>query len=164
MVCTYRVRNDIMLDEERQAHTVYGIARKTVQGAERSHSQFAVNTVSHACRMQFIPRFSCAGQPVFQQRLIHTAGCPVFFQDPQPVQIILMALVLFHREFQQNASFGQHRRAADHVAAQQHFVGDPLRDRKDLLLFRCLIVNQLPARTAEHITGLCKGFFLLFRG
>lgn len=25
MVCTYRVRNDIMLDEERQAHTVYGI-------------------------------------------------------------------------------------------------------------------------------------------
>ena len=25
MVCTCRVRNDIMLDEERQAHTVYGI-------------------------------------------------------------------------------------------------------------------------------------------
>ena len=74
-----------------------------------------------------------------------------------------MALVLFHREFQQNASFGQYRRAADHVAAQQHFVGDPLRDRKDLLLFRFLIVNQLPTRTAEHITGLCKGFFLLFQ-
>ena len=25
IVCTYRVRNDIILDEERQAHTVYGI-------------------------------------------------------------------------------------------------------------------------------------------
>ena len=32
MVCTYRVRNDIMLDEERQAHTVYGIEAIGAEG------------------------------------------------------------------------------------------------------------------------------------
>lgn len=32
MVCTYRVRNDIILDEERQAHTVYGIEAIGTEG------------------------------------------------------------------------------------------------------------------------------------
>ena len=49
MVCTYRVRNDIMLDEERQAHTVYGIEAIDTDGeilssfpdvfADRQHAE-----------------------------------------------------------------------------------------------------------------------------
>ena len=85
-------------------HTVYGIARKTVQGAERSHSQLAVNTVSHSCRMQFIPRFSCDWTAGISAKAHPHRRLSRIFQDPQPVQIILVALVLFHQEFQQNAS------------------------------------------------------------
>lgn len=36
MVCTYRVRNDMILDEENKAHTVYGIEAIDTEGEIRA--------------------------------------------------------------------------------------------------------------------------------
>lgn len=61
MVCTYRVRKDTMHDEERKAHTVYGIEAVSAAGeilssfsdvflTERRQSALSVFAMTAVCR------------------------------------------------------------------------------------------------------------------